>query len=56
VGARHADHVDLAGCDGVARGRDILDFRRMEGRKVGCGADFAGEIEMRRASPCPGSE
>ncbi len=41
VGAGHADHVDLAGGDRVARGGDVRDFRRMEGRKVGCGANFA---------------
>ena len=49
MGARHADHVELALGDGVARGGDIVDARGVEHRELGCGAHFAGEIEMRRS-------
>ena len=48
VGARHADHVDLARGDGVARCCDVRDLRRMEDWKIGRCADFARKIEMRR--------
>ncbi len=50
VGAGHADHVQLAFGDRVAGGRDVLDLGGVEGREVCRGADFAGEIQMRRAA------
>ncbi len=48
VGAGHADHVELARRNGMARGRDIGDARGMEGRHADLGPDAAREIEMRR--------
>ena len=48
VGARHADHVELALGDCVARRRDIVDARGVKHRELGRGPDFAREIEMRR--------
>ena len=48
VRAGHADHVELAGRDRVARGGDVLDARGVEHRELGRLADLAGEIEMRR--------
>ena len=48
MGARHADEVELAALDRVARGGDVLDARGVEGRNAGRGAHFAGEFEMRR--------
>ncbi len=50
MGARHADHVELAAFDGVPRRRHVLDARRVERRHARRGADFAGEIEVRRGS------
>ena len=46
--ARHADHVELAALDRVARGRDVLDAGGVKGRQAGLGAHLAGEVEMRR--------
>ena len=48
MGAGHADHVELAALDRMARGRHVLDAGRVKGRKPRLGAHFAGEIEMRR--------
>ena len=48
VGARHADHVELAGGDGMPGGRDIRDARGMEDRELRRRPHLAGEIEMRR--------
>ena len=48
MGAGHADHVELAALDRVARGRDVLDAGGVKGRQPRLGAHFAGEIEMRR--------
>ncbi len=48
MGARHADHVELALGDGVAGGRHIVDAGGVEHREAGGGPDLAGEIEMRR--------
>ncbi len=47
VGARHAYHVELAAQDGVARGGDVLDAGRVEGRQAGRRADLAREIKVR---------
>ena len=52
MGARHADHVELALGDGMAGGRDIVDARGVEDRKLRRGAHFAGEIEMRARPAC----
>ena len=46
VRPRHADHVELAGRDGVAGGGDIGDLGRVKGRKPCRRADFASEIQM----------
>ena len=43
----HADEVELAGLDGVARGGDIRDSRRMQHGHAGCSANAGREIEMR---------
>ncbi|MNU79350.1 hypothetical protein D3C71_689640 [compost metagenome] len=48
VRAGHAHHVHLTSSDGVARGGDIGDLGGVECREAGRGADFTGEIEMRR--------
>ena len=48
VGARHADHVELALGDGMAGGGDILNACRMKDRELRRRPDLAGEIEMRR--------
>ena len=48
MGAGHADHVELAARDRVARRRDVLDARRVEGRDLRRGPHLAGEIEVRR--------
>ena len=50
VGAGHADHVELAALDGVARRRDVLDARRVEGRHPRRGPHLAGKVEMRRGA------
>ncbi len=55
VGAGHADHVELAGGDGVARGGDVGDTRRVEDRELRRRPHLAGEVEMRRRTACPGS-
>ena len=47
VRARHADHVELAAADRMARGGDVLDAGGVKGRQAGLGAYFAGEVEMR---------
>ena len=47
MGARHADHVELALGNGMARRGNIVDARRMENGELGRGSYFAGEIEMR---------
>ena len=46
--ARHADHVELAARNRMARGRDILDAGGVESRQSRLGAHFAREVEMRR--------
>ena len=48
VGAGHADHVELARGDRVARGRDVVDAGGMEYRDAERRLDLAGEVEMRR--------
>ena len=48
VGAGHADHVELALGDGVARRRHVGDAGGMEHRELGRRPDLAGEVEMRR--------
>ena len=48
MGAGHADHVELALGDRMARGRDVGDARGMEDRELRGGPHLAGEIEMRR--------
>ena len=50
VGARHADHVEFAAFNRVPRCRHILDARRVEGRHLRRGANFAGKVEMRRGA------
>ena len=48
VGAGHADHVEFAALDGVARRRDILDPRCVEGRHPRRSPHLPRKIEMRR--------
>ena len=48
MGARHADHVELAAHDRVARRRDILDARGMKDGEPRFAPHLAGEVEMRR--------
>ncbi len=48
VGTRHPDHIELAGRDGVARRREVLDARGVEDRNTSRRAHLAGEVEMRR--------
>ncbi len=48
MGARHADHVELAGGDGMAGSGDVGDAGGMEDREAGRRAHLAGEVEMRR--------
>ena len=47
VRAGHADHVELAARNRVARGGDVLDAGGVKGRQAGLGAHFAGEIKVR---------
>ena len=47
VGARHADHIDLAGGDRISGGGDILDLGGVKGREAGRGADLTGKVQMR---------
>ena len=44
----HADHVDQAFADRVARGREIADARRVEGGHAEGGAHLAGERQVGR--------
>ena len=55
VRAGHADHVELAGGDRMARGRHVLDAGGVEHREPRRRAHLAGEVEMRRGAACPGS-
>ena len=48
VGAGHADEVELARGDRVARGRDVVDARGVEDRQAERGLDLAREVEVRR--------
>ena len=48
MGAGHADHIQLTGLDGVARGRDIGDAGGVESGHAHLGPDAPGEIEVRR--------
>ena len=50
VGARHADHVELARGDRMARRGHVLDLGGVEGRETGGGADLAGEVQVRVAA------
>ena len=50
VRAGHADHVELARGDRVARRRHVLDARGVKHRESRRVAHFAGEIEMRRGA------
>ena len=52
MGAGHADHVELARGDGMARGGDVGDARGMEDRELRRRPHLAGEIEMRRRRAC----
>ncbi|EKD61783.1 MAG: hypothetical protein ACD_54C00103G0001, partial [uncultured bacterium] len=47
MGAGHANHIQLAGLDGIARGRHIGDAGGVEGGHADLGPDTAGEIEVR---------
>src|SRR5579872_7510387 len=49
MGARHANHIELAGGDGVPRRGDVRDPSSMKGWELCRGSDLAGEVEMRRA-------
>jgi hypothetical protein len=46
--ARHSDHIELAGRDGVPGCRDVLDARGVEHRELGRRAHLASKVEMRR--------
>ena len=50
VGARHADHVELARGDGVSCRGNVLDAGGVEHREFRRVAHFTGEVEMRRGA------
>ena len=47
MGAGHADHIKLAGLNGVARRRHIGDAGGVEGGQTNLGLNAAGKIQMR---------